>query len=274
MSAPARPGDGRAPQAGAPVRSRRRTTAPLLRLLRSEIELALARPRTAVALGAAALVPVLGTVALSTTGPEQYAYVLGVVMVALAEPAAFSLGMPVVLVAADAFAAERARGTLDGLRLSPVGPGRLVLMKASAVAAAAVLTSAVVVGTSLLVGWLSLGAGPFGTGPTLARALLLAVWAAGQLTGFGILLLAVSAAARRSSVVVAAGLIALVVAPLMAVLWGPAAPALPTGHWHEVLAATVRSPADTGAAWATTLRAAGFAVAGAGVAGFVLSRNS
>ncbi|MEU6698012.1 ABC transporter permease [Pseudonocardia sp. NPDC046786] len=278
MSAPARPGAGRFPQPGPtvdrPARTRRRTAAPLSRLLRSEIELALARPRTAVALAAAALVPILGATALAASGPERYAYVLGVLMVALAEPAAFSLGMPVVLVAADAFATERARGTLDGLRLSPVGSGRLVLLKASAVAAAAVLASVVVVGTSLLAGWAALGAGPFGTGPTLARALLLTVWTAGQLTGFGVLLLAVSAAARRPSVVVVAGLVALVVAPLVAVLWGPAAPALPTGHWHEVLAGTFSAPVDTAAAWATTLRAAGFAVAGAGVAGYLLGRGS
>ncbi|BBF99894.1 MULTISPECIES: ABC transporter permease [Pseudonocardia] len=275
MSAPARSADGRYPhpRSGPPGRAGRRTAAPLARLLRSEIELALARPRTAVALAAAALVPVAAAIALAT-GSEGYSYTLGVLMVALAEPAAFSLGMPVVLVAADAFAAERARGTLDGLRLSPVGPGRLVLLKASAVAAAAVLATVVVVGSALLAGSLMMGTGWFGVGPTLARAGLLAAWTAGQLIGFGILLLAVSAAARRSSVVVVTGLVALVVAPLVAALWEPAAPALPTGHWHEVLAATLAVPVDTGPVLATTLRAAGFAVAGAGITGYLLGRDS
>ncbi|MBC3190161.1 hypothetical protein H7X46_03670 [Pseudonocardia sp. C8] len=253
-------------------RARRRTAAPLPRLLRSELELALLRPRTAVVLGAAVLVPVLAAVALSG-GPAHAAHALGVVAVALSEFAAFSLGMPVVLVAADAFATERGRRTLDGLRLSPVGPGRLLLLKASAVAAAAAAAAAVVVGAGLVAGSLVLGTGPYGTAATLGRALLLGAWMTGQLTGAGLLLLALSAAVRRPAAVVAAGLAALTIAPLVAAVWRPAAPVLPSGQWHEVLAAVTAVPAETGALWATTVRAGGFAVAGAGITLFLLTRR-
>lgn len=265
MSAPA--GTGRTPRAVT-----RRRSAPLARLLRSELELALLRPRTAVVLLTAALVPVLAAFALAG-GPDQLTHTLGVLTVALSEPAALSLGMPVVLVAADAFAAERRCGTLDGLRLSPVGPGRLLLLKASAVAGTSALASVVVVGVSLLAGSLVLGTGPYGTGSTLGRAVLLAGWSAAQLTGFGMLLLALSAAVRSSAVVVVAGLAALTVAPLAAIVWGPVAPALPSGHWHEVLVAVTAVPVETAAPWATTVRAAGFAVAGAGITVFLLTRR-
>lgn len=264
MSAPVA---GRTPPAGT-----RRRSAPLPRLVRSELELALLRPRTAVVLLAAALVPVLAAFALAG-GPEQLTHTLGVLTVALSEPAALSLGMPVVLVAADAFAAERRSGTLDGLRLAPVGPGRLVLLKTSAVVGSAVLAAVVVVGASLLAGSLVLGTGPYGPGSTLARALLLTGWMAAQLGGFGMLLLALSAAVRRPAVVVAAGLAALTAAPFAAVVWAPVAPVLPSGHWHEVLAAVTAVPVEATAPWATTARAVGFAVAGAGVTTFLLTRR-
>lgn len=265
MSTAVRPGT-------APRAAGRATAAPLPRLLRSELELALARPRTAVVLAAAAAVPVLATLALAG-GPGDLTHALGVLVVALSEPAAFSLGMPLVLVAADAFAGERGSGTLDGLRLSPVGPGRLLLLKVSAVACAATLSALVVVAAALVAGGLVLGAGPYGTGVTLGRALVLAAWVTGQLTGLGLLLLALSAAVRRPAVVVATGLAALTAAPLVATVLPDAAAVLPSGHWHEVLAAVTAVPADTGAAWATRVRAAGFAVAGAGIALFLLTRR-
>ncbi|WP_197519767.1 ABC transporter permease [Pseudonocardia sp. HH130630-07] len=265
-----RPGPG-GPGRAAP-RPRRRTAAPLPRLLRSELDLALVRPRTVVVLVTAAVVPVLAVLALAGAG-EPLAHALGVLTIAMSEPAAFSLAMPVVLVAADAFATERGRGTLDGLRLSPVGPGRLLLLKASAVLCTAVVTALVVTGISVLVGSVVLGTGPFGAGGTIGRALLLAGWIAVQLTGLGMLLLAVSAAVRRSVAVVAIGLAAVTVAPLAAVVWPPVAPVLPSGHWHEVLAQVMDAAVGTGALWATTARAAGFAVAGAGIVVYLLTRR-
>ncbi|WP_226367187.1 ABC transporter permease [Pseudonocardia sp. ICBG162] len=252
--------------------ARRPTSAPFGRLLRSELELALLRPRTAVVLAAAALVPLLATIALATDA-GRLSFALGTLTVALSEPAAFALGMPVVLVAADAFAAERARGTLDALRLSPVGPGRLLGLKAAAVAVTSLLAAATTVVSALVCGGLALGAGPFGAGATVARALVLTGWAAVQLCGLGMLLLAMSALVRRPAGVVATGLAALTVAPLATVLWEPVAPVLPSGHWHEVLAGILAVPADPSALWATTARAAGFAVAGAGVVVFALTRR-
>ncbi|MCO7192613.1 ABC transporter permease [Pseudonocardia sp. McavD-2-B] len=252
--------------------ARRPTSAPFGRLLRSELELALLRPRTAVVLAAVALVPLLATIALATDA-GRLSFALGTLTVALSEPAAFALGMPVVLVAADAFAAERARGTLDALRLSPVGPGRLLGLKAAAVAVTSLLAAATTVVSALVCGGLALGAGPFGAGATVARALVLTGWAALQLCGLGMLLLAMSALVRRPAGVVATGLAALTVAPLATVLWEPIAPVLPSGHWHEVLAGVLAVPADPSALWATTARAAGFAVAGAGAVVFALTRR-
>ncbi|WP_226353459.1 ABC transporter permease [Pseudonocardia sp. ICBG601] len=147
------------PRTGRPAR--RPTAAPFGRLLRSELELALLRPRTAVVLASAALVPLLATIALATDD-GRLSFALGTLTVALSEPAAFALGMPVVLVAADAFAAERARGTLDALRLSPVGPGRLLGLKAAAVAVTSLLAATTTVVSALVCGGLALGAGPFG----------------------------------------------------------------------------------------------------------------
>ncbi|WP_224389340.1 ABC transporter permease [Pseudonocardia sp. ICBG1293] len=270
-SAPAGPARPRSRVVGG--RSPRRpTSAPFGRLLRSELELALLRPRTAVVLVSAALVPLLATIALGTdTGRLSFA--LGTLTVALSEPAAFALGMPVVLVAADAFAAERARGTLDALRLSPVTPGRLLGLKAAAVAVTSLLAAATTVVVALVCGGLVLGAGPFGAGATLLRALVLTGWAAVQLCGLGMLLLALSTLVRRPAGVVATGLAALTVAPLATVLWEPVAPVLPTGHWHEVLAGVLAAPVDPSPLWATTARAAGFVVAGAGVAVFALTRR-
>ncbi|MEQ3551583.1 ABC transporter permease [Pseudonocardia nematodicida] len=249
-----------------------RTAAPLGRLVCSELELALCRPRTAVVLGALTVVPLLATVLLAIdAGPLSST--AGVLTVSLSEAAAFSLGMPVVLIAAEAFATERARGTLDGLRLSPVGPGRLVLLKTAAVGASAVLAAGTVVAVSLVAGAVVLGTGEFGTGATLSRALLLGGWATGQLIGLGMLLLALSASVRRPVAVVAPGLVALTVAPLASALWQASASALPTGRWHEVLAGVMSVPAETGTLWATTVRAAGFAVAGAGITVFLLTRR-
>ncbi|MFP5068514.1 hypothetical protein ACLFMI_02440 [Pseudonocardia nantongensis] len=252
--------------------ARHRPVAPFGRLLRSELALAVARPRTAVALGALALVPVLAAIGLAGSAGAG-AHALGVLMVANSEPAAFSLGMPVVLVAADAFAAERARRTLDGLRLAPVGPGRLVALKAAGVTVAAGLAAVTASAVGTAAGLLVLGPGPYGVGSTLARAALVAVWMTGQLAGLGMLLLAVSAAVRRPAVAVAVGLAATTVAPTAGVLWDPMAPLLPSGHWHEVLAAVTAVPPDLGSLGATALRAAGFAVAGAGVTVYLLTRR-
>lgn len=260
---------GAGPVGAAPVR--RPVRAPFLRLLRTELELALVRPRTAVALGALALVPVLAAVGLA--GADAGTHAVGVLLVVHSEPAAFSLAMPVVLVAADGFAVERARRTLDGLRLAPVGPARLLALKACAVVVAAALAAVSAAVVAVVAGLLVLGPGPLGTGATLARAALLAVWATGQLTGLGLLLLAVSAAARRPVVGVVVGLVATTVTPLVGALWDKAGPLLPTGHWNDVLAGIATAPPDLVPLGATALRGIGFAVAGAGVALYLLTRR-
>lgn len=252
--------------------ARHRPVAPFGRLLVSELVLALARPRTAVALGTLALLPLLATFGLAGT-VDAAVHALGVLMIANSEFAAFSLGMPVVLVAADGFAGERARRTLDGLRLAPVGTARLVALKTCAVVATAGLAAVTASALAVVAGLLVLGPGPYGVGSTLARAALVTVWMTGQLAGLGMLVLAVSAAVRHPVVAVVTGLAATTVAPVAGLVWEPVAPLLPSGHWHEVLAGVSAVPAELDPLGATLLRAAGFAVAGAGVAAYLLTRR-
>ncbi|MFP5023112.1 ABC transporter permease [Pseudonocardia phyllosphaerae] len=251
---------------------RRPVVAPLGRMLGAELTLALTRPRTVVVLGATALLPVLVAIGMLRMD-ETETHAIGVLMVSASELAAFSAGLPVVLVAADALAAERARGTLDLLRLAPVGVTRLLVLKTGAVVATAALAATILTVAALIAGLLVLGPGPMGTAGTLGRGMLTALWLTGQLAALGAGVLAVSAATRRPTAAVASGLVVVTIAPLAGMLWRPMAPLLPTGHWTEVMAQVCRSSVGLSAAGSTTLRAAGFAVAGLGLAAYLLARH-
>lgn len=253
MSAPARP-----------------TTAPLLRLLRSELVLVVPRPRTWVTLATLLVIPLMATFGLRALGGER-AVSLNVLLVSTAEFTAPTLAVPVVLVAADAFAAERAHRTLDLLRLAPVGAGRLVLLKSVGVLVAALSTALVTTLAALLAGLALLPGGTYPVGTTLGRGLVIGLWLAGQLAALGVLLLPLSMLIRRTAGVVAAGILLTVVGLLPAPRWLIAI--APNGTWEETTTALAAVPPDWSAAGATTLRAAVYVVVGAGVTVWLLNRR-
>jgi ABC-2 type transport system permease protein len=215
---------GSVPLAG-PVR------APLVRLLRSELRWVLRRPRTQIALGLLALVPVLiGIGIVATDGPDGSGLLTQVAgnglvlpIAALSIALALLLPLAVTMAAADALAGESAHGTLRGLLLAPVSRARLVLVKAigvlavavAAVAAVTVLgivTGLVLVGSSGTAhGMLTLSGTEIGPGSALLRVSLAAAWTVGQLAAVGAVALAVSSATEHPLVVLAAVLGGLIV---------------------------------------------------------------
>jgi ABC-2 type transport system permease protein len=205
--------------------------APLVRLLRSELRWVLRRPRTQIALGLLALVPVLiGIGIVATEGPGGSGLLTQVAgnglvlpIAALSISLALLLPLAVTMAAADALAGESAHGTLRGLLLAPVSRTRLVLVKAvgvlavavAAVAAVTVLgivTGLVLVGSSGTAhGMLTLSGTEIGPGSALLRVSLAAAWTVGQLAAVGAVALAVSSATEHPLVVLAAVLGGLIV---------------------------------------------------------------
>ncbi|MGH3911300.1 MAG: ABC transporter permease subunit, partial [Pseudonocardiaceae bacterium] len=116
----------------APELAPRTVRAPLVRLLRSELRWVLRRPRTQIALGLLALVPVLIgigiVVAESPNGDGLLTQVAGNGLVlpvaALSMALALLLPLVVAMAAADALAGESAHGTMRGLLLAPVSRAR------------------------------------------------------------------------------------------------------------------------------------------------------
>ncbi|MGH3889584.1 MAG: ABC transporter permease subunit, partial [Pseudonocardiaceae bacterium] len=198
--------------------------APLVRLLRSELRWVLRRPRTQVALGLLAVVPVLIGIGIAVTdGPGGSGLLTQVAgnglvlpVVALSICLALLLPLAVTMAAADALAGESAHGTLRGLLLAPVSRTRLVLVKSvgvlavavAAVAAVAVLgivTGLVLVGPSGPAhGMLTLSGTEIGPGSALLRVSLAATWTIGQLAAVGAMALAVSSITDHPLVVLAA----------------------------------------------------------------------
>ncbi|RZT84041.1 ABC-2 type transport system permease protein [Pseudonocardia sediminis] len=250
----------------------RPTSAPLGRLLLSELLLTVPRPRTAVTLGVVALVPLLVATGLASLGGES-SFVLSALLVSTSEFAAFSLAVPVVLVAADAFAAERAHRTLDALTIAPVGLGRMLVLKATGIVAVAALTAATTTVIALVAGLVALDLGPFTFGATLGRALVIALWTTGQLVGLGMLLLPLSALSRRPATVAATGLAVAMASAMAVFLPGRLTPLLPAGSWSRAVTGLSRVPIDWSVMGWTTLRAVVYAVVGAGVTVWLLSRR-
>ena len=248
----------------------RPTTAPLTRLLRSELGLTVPRPRTAVTLGALLVIPLMAAFGLRALGGGSPA--LHVLLVSTAEFTAPTLAVPVVLVAADAFGAERSHRTLDLLRLAPVGDGRLVVLKSAGIVVTALLTALVTTVVALLGGLAVLGTGDYTTGGTLGRGFVIGLWLAGQLAGLGMLLLPLSMVVRRTVGVVAAGLL-LTVLGLLPNLPRWLLAAVPNGNWEAATTALSATPMDGSPAAVTTLRAAVYVLIGAAVTVRLLRRR-
>ncbi|MGH4008912.1 MAG: ABC transporter permease subunit [Pseudonocardiaceae bacterium] len=261
---------GSAPLSG-PVR------APLVRLLRSELRWVLRRPRTQVALGLLAVVPVLmGIGIVATDGPGGSGLLTQVAgnglvlpVAALSISLALLLPLAVAMAAADALAGESAHGTLRGLLLAPVSRARLVLVKAigvlavavaavAAVAVVGIVTGLVLVGPSGSAhGMLTLSGTEVGPGSALLRVSLAAAWTVGQLAAVGAIALAVSSTTDHPLVVLAATLGGLIVFGVLAAI--PALdwlqPALLTTGWLA-LADVLRDPLPLDGLASSSLRAA------------------
>jgi len=256
--------------------------APLMRLLRSELRWVLRRPRTQIALGLLALVPILIgigiVVADSPGGPPLFRQVAGNGLVlpiaALSISLALLLPLVVAMAAADALAGESAHGTLRGLLLAPISRARLVMVKTVGVLVVATAAVTVVVVLGIATGVVIVGGGDlltlsgtevsFASG--LARVALAAVWTIGQLAAVGAVALAVSSFTDHPLVVLAATLGGAIV---FGVLY-----AIPALSWlHPVLLTTgwvaiadvLRDPLPLDGLASSTYRAACYVVLGLGI---------
>ncbi|HEY2207362.1 MAG TPA: ABC transporter permease subunit [Pseudonocardia sp.] len=269
-----------------------RSTAPLGRLLRSELRTALCRRRTLVALGVLALVPVLIGAGVAAQGSAGTGRVSGLItaasgnglllpVAALAATLDLLLPLAVSLAAADILAGEAACGALRGRLLAPVSRPRLVAVKACAVCVVAVLAVLVVALVGLATGaavlggagqLLTLSGSVVGTGDALARIALAVGWTALQVAAVGAVALAVSSVTDHPLVVVASvlgGAIGFGVLDTIPSL-GWLHPWLLTTAW-TALPDVLRDPMPTDGLLRGALLAAGYLVVGlvAAVAGLV-----
>lgn len=256
--------------------------APLTRLLRSELRWVLRRPRTQIALGLLALVPVLigiGIVVADTPGgPGLVRQVAGNGLVlpvaALSISLALLLPLVVAMAAADALAGESAHGTLRGLLLAPVSRARLVLVKTVGVLAVATAAVTAVVAMGIATGLVLVGGGDLltlsgtevGFGAGLARVALAAVWTVGQLAAVGAVALAVSSCTDHPLVVLAATLGGAIVSGVLYAI--PALdwlhPLLLTTGWPAI-ADVLRDPLPFDGLLTSTYRAACYLALGLGL---------
>ena len=260
--------------------------APLTRLLRSELRWVLRRPRTQIALGLLALVPVLIGIGIMATDSPGGSGLLtqiagnGLVLPVAALSISLTLLLPLVvtMAAADALAGESAHGTLRGLLLAPVSRTRLVVVKAigvlavavAAVAAVALLgmvTGLVLIGPSGSThGMLTLSGTEVGPGSALLRVSLAAAWTVGQLAAVGAVALAVSSATDHPLVVLAAVLGGLVVFGVLSAI--PALdwlqPVLITTGWFAIVD-VLRDPLPLDGLAASSLRAGCYLLVGVGL---------
>ncbi|HEX4250716.1 MAG TPA: ABC transporter permease subunit [Pseudonocardia sp.] len=284
------PGD-RAPSVAAGLTGRR--SAPLPRLLRSELRFGLAGPRTLITLAVLSLIPLLIGIGVTARGPAGDALAAapgpgpgliaaitgnGLMLPISALRVTLFLLMPlgVSIAAADALAGEAAHGSLRGLLLAPIGRGRLVAVKAFGVLAVAVLEVAVVTVLGLVAGLTFVGGGgqlltlsgtSVGFGDAMARIGVAAGWALLQVAAVGAVALAVSALTEHPLVVPATVLGAAIVFGVLNVIpsLGWLRPVLLTSGWSSVTD-LLRDPVPTDGLTHSALLAAAYLVLGLAVA--------
>ena len=268
-------------------------SAPLGRLLGSELTWVLRRPRTLVMLGVLGAIPVLIAIGVTVVadgrrGPGLIGAIAGnglvlpVASITLA--LALLLPMAVTTAAADAIAGEAASGTLRGLLLAPVGRLRLVVMKAFGVLVVATLAVLVIAVAGLLAALVVVGSADgqlitlsgttIGFGAALGRVLVVVVWTVGQLAAVGAIALALSSFTEHPMVVLAAVLGGLIVFGVLTAV--PALdwlqPYLLTSGWTagtDVL----RDPMPWGGLVESSLRALCYTAVGAGLATYRMLRR-
>jgi ABC-2 type transport system permease protein len=258
-----------------------RTHAPTSRLLRSELRLVLRRPRTLIALGLLAAVPVITAIGVSIAadsggtstggpGPGALAAILdgnGLVLPIFVLFMALQMLLPMVgaMWAADALAGEASTGALRNLLLAPVGRARLLAVKSFGVATVTLLgvvlmtVSGVASGLVLLGGdtMLTLSGTTLELWPSLGRIALVAVLVTVQIWAVAGVALAISALTEHPLIVMAValgGIIVFTVLNSIPVLdW--LHPVLITQSW-EALIDVMRDPMPTGSIVEGLLRAA------------------
>jgi ABC-2 type transport system permease protein len=276
-------------QAGNAAAERTRVSAPIGRLLGSEVRWLLRRPRTLVMLGLFALMPVtiaIGVVASNRSGGlvgniVGNGLVLPVVALILAQ--ALLLPLAVGMAAADALAGESAAGTLRGLLIAPVSRLRLVGMKAFGVLVVAVLATGVIAVVGALAGVLLVGGTDglvtlsgttVGVGGALGRIALAVAWTVGQLAAIGAVALAVSAWTEHPLVVLASVLGMVIVFGVLGAI--PALdwlqPYLLTSGWTSG-ADVLRDPLPAHGLVESTLRALCYLALGGGLTVYRMLRR-
>ena len=265
-------------------------SAPLARLLFSEVRWVLRRPRTLVMLGVFALLPVLIAVGVALAGPGRGLIAAiagnGLVLPVAALTLALALLLPlaVAMAAADAIAGESAHGTLRALLIAPVSRLRLVGMKAFGVLVVATLATLVIAIVGVIAGLLVVGGADgqlvtlsgtvVGLGGALARVALVVVWTVGQLAAIGAVALAISACTDHPLVVLASVLATVTVFGVLSAV--PALdwlqPWLLTTGWSAGTDA-LRDPLPLGGMLESSLRALCYIAVGGGVTAYRMLRR-
>ena len=268
-------------------------SAPLRRLLGSELRWVLRRPRTLVLLGVFALIPVLIAIGVAV-GDRSAPGLIGAIagnglvlpVAAITVALALLLPLAVAMSAADAIAGEAAQGTLRGLLIAPVSRLRLVGMKAFGVMVVATLATLAIAVVGVLAGLIVVGTADgqlvtlsgttLGWGAALARVALVVVWTIGQLAAVGAVALAISAITEHPLVVLAAVLGGLIVFGVLSAI--PALdwlqPYLLTTGWRAG-ADALRDPLPIDGMVDSSLRALCYLLLGGGLTiGRMLTRDA
>src|SRR4051812_26844042 len=145
----------------------------MLRLIRTELNKQVLRPRTWVALGFPAVGPIIIAVALKLTPPDlgndgegpRYFFLatqsgLFLPVAALRVMSGFFLVVVIAMFAGDAVASEAGWGNLRYLLTRPVGRGRLLTAKLIVVSVFAVVSTTVVALAGLIAGVVAFGSDP------------------------------------------------------------------------------------------------------------------
>jgi ABC-2 type transport system permease protein len=263
-----------------------RTKAPIVRLLRAELRFMLRRPRTMIALGLAAAVPVIAGVgvALASTsassGPDQeiagIAAIVadnGLILPVFVLLLSMTMLLPLVgtMWSADAIAGEAAAGGLRNLLLAPVGRARLLAVKAFGIATLCLLAVTIMSAVGVIAGMVILGGDgmltvsgstlPFGQ--SLGRIALLTLLATVQVWAVAAIALAISACTDHPLIVLSLTLGGVIVFSVLGAIssldW--LHPVLITTGWPD-LADVVRDPMPPDALTDGVLRAACYIVIG------------
>ncbi len=262
-----------------------RTKAPIFRLLRAELRFILRRPRTMIALGLAAVVPIVAGIGVSVASspqnnPDQVVQGIaaivagnGLILPVFVLLLSMTMLLPLVgtMWSADAISGEAAAGGLRNLLLAPVGRARLLAVKAFGVAVmclAAVIVMSVVgviAGMTILGGhgMLTISGSTLTVGESLGRIALLTALVTIQMWGVAAVALAISAWTDHPLVVLSVTLGGVIIFSVLTAIssldW--LHPMLITTSWPQ-LADVVRDPMPTDALTEGVLRAACYIVIG------------